>query len=246
MKPTLDIARRVMLFFFFPEAGFRKEVQEKKITKTKMVYAAIINFAMPLLFLVLGLIINANEPLKQQVQTWQDTGVTEKIDDYGRYAPIPFIFILDRCGIAARSPFGVRVALFATSYIIGDAIVFRTKQATQVQRPKAEYGTTSFPSQHTNQAFLASMTLHHEYIGSKGGGVVSAAGMFCAAGVGYLRYARDKHWSSDVLVGAAVGMITVNMVYMFLYGLLSLLMNKLYAAIKGLFKNCCKTKKRAQ
>ena len=68
-----------MLFFFFPEAGFRKEVQEKKITKTKMVYAAIINFAMPLLFLVLGLIINANEPLKQQVQTWQDTGVTERL-----------------------------------------------------------------------------------------------------------------------------------------------------------------------
>lgn len=70
------------------------------------------------------------------------------------------------------------------------------------------------------------MALHHEYIGSKGGGVVSAAGMVCAGGVGYLRYARDKHWSSDVLVGAAVGMMAVNVVYMFLYGLLTLLVQK--------------------
>ena len=64
------------------------------------------------------------------------------------------------------------------------------------------------------------MMLHHEYIGSKGGSAVSAAGMICAGVVWYLRYARDKHWSSDVLVGAAVGMMSVNMVYMFLYGIL--------------------------
>ena len=81
MKPTLDIARRVMLFFFFPAPGFRQEVQEKKITKTKMDYAVIINFAIPQLFLVLVFIINANSPLKQQVKSLQDTGVTEMIDD---------------------------------------------------------------------------------------------------------------------------------------------------------------------
>ena len=223
--------KRILMFLFFPEAGFRKEVQEKKITRGKMIYAAWINFGMPLLFLVVGLFIQSNEPLKQQVQTWQDTGVTEKVDDWGRYAPIPFIFLLDRVGMAARSPLPLRIATFTTAYILGDAITYRTKNATKVERPIAN-GHYGFPSQHTNQAFLASMMLHHEYIGSKGGGAVSAAGMFCAGGVGYLRYARDKHWSSDVLVGAAVGMMSVNMVYMFLYGLLQLLISKLYNCLK--------------
>ena len=235
MKITKETWKRLLLFLFFPEAGFRKEVQEKKITKSKVLYAGTINFVIPVVFLIVGFTIQNNEPLKRQIQTWQDTGITEKVDDYGRYAPIPFIFILDRFGMAARSPFALRAAVFVTAYVIGDAITYRTKVYTQVERPQKRHGTTSFPSQHTNQAFLASMMLHHEYIGSKGGGAVSAAGMFCAGGVGYLRYARDKHWSSDVLVGAAVGMMSVNMVYMFLYGLLQLLITNAYMGLKKLF-----------
>ncbi len=228
--------KRFILFIFFPEAGFRKEVQAKKITRGKIIYAAVINFVFPLLFLVFGLIIHANQPLKERIQALQDTEISEKFDDYGRYAPIPFIFLLDRVGMAARTPFVVRVVTFTTAYIIGDAVVHRTKKFTKVTRPKAEYGDTSFPSQHTNQAFLASMALHHEYIGSKGGGAVSAAGMLCAGGVGYLRYARDKHWSSDVLVGAAVGMMAVNVVYLFLYGLISLFVQKSWNFIRSKLK----------
>ena len=228
--------KRFFLFLLFPEAGFRQEVQSKKISKGKLIYALSINFVLPLLFLIFGLIINANQPLKERIQALQDTKVPEVVDDYGRYAPIPFIFVLDRVGMSARTPFVVRVLTFTSAYIIGDAVVHRTKQFTKVTRPKKEYGNTSFPSQHTNQAFLASMALHHEYIGSKGGGVVSAAGMVCAGGVGYLRYARDKHWSSDVLVGAAVGMMAVNVVYMFLYGLLTLLVQTSWTFIRSKFK----------
>lgn len=225
--------KQITLFILFPEAGFRKDVQQKKISKTKIIYCISINFVFPLIFLIIGLIIFNNEPLKREIQTWQTTELPVKFDDYGRYAPIPFIFLLDQFGPKARSPFIVRVITFTTSYVIGDFIVYRTKKLTKEERPGNKQGDYSFPSQHTNQSFLGSMTLHHEYIGSKGGMAISSAGMICASGVGYLRYARDSHWSCDVLVGVAVGMMTVNIIYMFLWGLVSLAVNKAWFAIKN-------------
>src|SRR5574344_2120198 len=112
--------KRFFLFLLFPEAGFRKEVQAKKISKGKLIYALSINFVLPLLFLIFGLIINANQPLKERIQALQDTKVPEVVDDYGRYAPIPFIFVLDRVGMSARTPFVVRVLTFTSAYIIGE------------------------------------------------------------------------------------------------------------------------------
>ncbi|HPW90537.1 MAG TPA: hypothetical protein PLJ40_03910, partial [Paludibacteraceae bacterium] len=135
--------KRFFLFLLFPEVGFRKEVQAKKISRGKLIYAVSINFVLPLLFLIVGLIINANQPLKERIQALQDTDVSEVVDDYGRYASIPFIFLLDRVGMPARTPFVLRALTFTSAYIIGDAVVYRTKQFTQVTRPKQEYGNTS-------------------------------------------------------------------------------------------------------
>ena len=50
--------KRFFLFLLFPETGFRQEVQAKKISKGKLIYALSINFVLPLLFLIFGLIIN--------------------------------------------------------------------------------------------------------------------------------------------------------------------------------------------
>ncbi|MGL4328295.1 MAG: phosphatase PAP2 family protein, partial [Tannerellaceae bacterium] len=66
--------------------------------------------------------------------------------------------------------------------------------------------------------FLAASVLHYEYVGSST--TVSALGYATAATVGFLRIARDKHWSSDVLVGAAIGMLVTNWTYLFIFGLI--------------------------
>jgi membrane-associated phospholipid phosphatase len=109
----------------------------------------------------------------------------------------------------------------AATYIVGDFITYRTKKLTKEIRPLAAGGDYSFPSQHTDQAFIAAMNLHHQYIGARGGTIISLAGFACASTVGYLRFARNSHWSCDVLVGAAVGMISVNLIYAFVVRLIT-------------------------
>jgi membrane-associated phospholipid phosphatase len=69
----------------------------------------------------------------------------------------------------------------------------------------------SFFSGHTTAAFTTAglMCVHHEYIPLYGGGaaepIACATSIVLATTVGALRIVADRHYLSDVLVGAAVG-----------------------------------------
>jgi membrane-associated phospholipid phosphatase len=219
-KVLSEKLKQFALFLLFPEVGFRRDVQKKRISKFKVIYSVFVNFMMPLVFLISGLIIYKNEPLKRRLQQHPTTEIGVWLDDYGRYAPIPFVLFLDQVSIKARLPLSARIGTLAVSYVIGDFMTYRTKVLTKEERPTPSGKDFSFPSQHTDQAFIAASMLHHQYIGASSGSFISIAGYICASGVGYLRFARNSHWSCDVLVGAAFGMLTMNFVYMFLTGLI--------------------------
>jgi membrane-associated phospholipid phosphatase len=67
----------------------------------------------------------------------------------------------------------------------------------------------SFPSGHTATAFALATVVSLQY---RHAGWVPAVAYTLAAGVGLSRIALDKHWASDVLVGAAVGHFVGRMV----------------------------------
>ncbi|HAC21137.1 MAG TPA: hypothetical protein DCF91_03430 [Porphyromonadaceae bacterium] len=219
---------RFVRLLLFPEKTFRKGVEARQFSKKKIVYAASVNFIFPVLFLILGLFIHVRPELKQQIQDKFDTQLTEKVDDYGRFVTIPFLLTLDRFGIPSANNLIRRVGIFATTSVLSDMVVHRTKKATNVTRPNGE--ERSFPSQHTSQAFLAASVLHYEYVGSST--TVSALGYATAATVGFLRIARDRHWSSDVLVGAAIGMLVTNWTYLFIFGLIESFVMAIWRKLK--------------
>jgi membrane-associated phospholipid phosphatase len=89
-------------------------------------------------------------------------------------------------------------------------IVRVLKNSTDVTRPG---GTNhqSFPSGHTAQAFVAATFLHKEF-GDKS--VWYSIGAYTMAStVGALRIMNNKHWISDVLAGAGIGILSTNMAY---------------------------------
>ncbi|WP_394392169.1 phosphatase PAP2 family protein [Shewanella woodyi] len=76
-------------------------------------------------------------------------------------------------------------------------IVEVTKSVTGVTRPCG--GARSFPSGHTSAAFSGASFMHHRY-----GWEYGLPAYLAATGVAYSRVEANKHWTADVLVGAAL------------------------------------------
>ena len=90
------------------------------------------------------------------------------------------------------------------------SLVSALKYSMGRQRPDAS-DDYSFPSGHTATTFFAATMLHKEY-----GGIspwISVAGYGIATGIGLSRIAADKHWMSDVLTGAGIGIFSAEFAY---------------------------------
>ena len=75
------------------------------------------------------------------------------------------------------------------------------KVTVDEQRPNG--GSHSFPSGHTSTAFMGAEFIRKEYGWAWGTPAYLAAGF-----VGWTRVASQNHWTHDVLVGAAVGILS--------------------------------------
>jgi membrane-associated phospholipid phosphatase len=84
------------------------------------------------------------------------------------------------------------------------------KYITHEQRPdKSDY--LSMPSGHTAEAFVAATIVYREYRYLSPWAGVGAYTL--ATTVGAFRMINDKHWESDVFVGAGIGMMSTNIIY---------------------------------
>jgi membrane-associated phospholipid phosphatase len=132
-------------------------------------------------------------------------------DNYLQFAPAVVTLGLGAMGVKGRNDFLNQSLLFTKAELLMSVVVYGIKHATRVERP---YGGvfTSFPSGHTAQAFLSATFLAKEY-----GHIspwISVGGYVTATGVGVLRMMNNKHWISDVLAGAGVGILSVEVVYL--------------------------------
>lgn len=173
----------------------------------------------PVGFAAGSLLIISIPKLKEQLQqklSWDDDLKPDYVnlgDDYIRYAPAVAAYTLSAFGLKSKHRFIDRSVVLVVSYIASDFIVYNTKNITKSLRPGRPIGNIdySFPSQHTAMAFVAATFLDHElgYISPW----ISIGGYLTASYVGYARIALNRHWTSDVLMGAAVGIIMTNATY---------------------------------
>lgn len=87
------------------------------------------------------------------------------------------------------------------------------KQTIKVERP-GNGGFTSFPSGHTATAFVGAHLLMKEYLDVSPW--IGISGYTLAAGVGVMRMINRKHWISDVVTGAGIGILSVELGYLLL------------------------------
>lgn len=133
-----------------------------------------------------------------------------KLDNYLIFTPAAAVYGLNALGIKGQHNFRDRTMIYLLSNAFVSVTVFSVKKISHEARPdNSNY--LSFPSGHTAMAFAGAEFLRREYKAiSPWYGI---AGYTMAAATGYLRMYNNKHWLSDVVAGAGVGIASTNLAY---------------------------------
>jgi membrane-associated phospholipid phosphatase len=88
--------------------------------------------------------------------------------------------------------------------------VYTLKNTTKIERPDHS-AFNSFPSGHTANAFSGAEFLWQEY---KDVSVwYGISGYLVASGTGVFRIVNDRHWLTDVVAGAGIGILSTKIAY---------------------------------
>lgn len=162
----------------------------------------------------LGIVIN-NSTFEKNFQTNLRNKVGNDfhfpIDDYLQYAPIVEMYTADILGRKARNHWFDQTKYLFIANLISSTITHSLKIITQKERPNG--GFHSFPSGHTTFAFTNACVLYNEF--HETAPVLAFSGYAFAATTGSFRMINNAHWMSDVLIGAAIGILSAELVYYF-------------------------------
>ena len=132
-------------------------------------------------------------------------------DDYLQYAPAIAMLGLKIGGIQGRSSWGRMLGSDAFSASLMAIAVNTLKHTVKVMRPDGS-NRHSFPSGHSATAFMTATMLHKEY-GMTRSPWYSIGAYTAATLTGLSRQMNNKHWLSDVLVGAGIGILSTEVGY---------------------------------
>lgn len=131
-------------------------------------------------------------------------------DNYLQYLPAAVMYGMKAFGVESRSSWGRMLVSDLVSVAVMGTLVNTLKRTTQVERPDGS-NKHSFPSGHTATAFMTATMLTKEY-GHKSPWVGIGA-YSVASATGLMRMANNKHWLSDVLTGAGIGILSTELGY---------------------------------
>ncbi|WP_270087369.1 phosphatase PAP2 family protein [Sphingobacterium sp. SYP-B4668] len=153
-------------------------------------------------------LIGQNQEIRNELQENIDRKFT--VDDFSQYASTASVFILDMAGVKAKHNLKQRFFTTAVSHAIMAATVMSVKNTGTVWRPDSS-ANNSFPSGHTATAFIGAELLWQEYRNQSIW--YGIAGYTVAAGTGFFRMYNNKHWLSDVAMGAGIGILSTKIAY---------------------------------
>lgn len=180
--------------------------------KTNFTYKQLI---IPSIFIATGLAFNGNNSESVKMELVEDRNrnipwYNTKLDDYLQFSPIVLAYGLDACGVKSETDFANRNIILAKSELVMLAVTQLLKNTTHQVRPDGS-NDHSFPSGHTAQAFVAATFLNEEYKNKLPW--LPYVTYTVSSFVGFSRMANNKHYISDVLVGAGIGILSVKLSY---------------------------------
>lgn len=209
------IRRGILLVLICMCVALKSMAQVDTVYKEKRVSTYLKQSIAPVSLIGLGLYMKLNKTGFNDLSVRDDVvsnhpNFHTTVDDYLSLAAIPFVYGLDFFGVKAKTDIKNRTAILIKAEAMMLISVNILKRGTHVVRPDGT-DSKSFPSSHTAQAFLGAVMIQREY-GHKSIWYPVAA-YTVATSVGVLRVLNNRHYTSDVLVGAGIGMLSAHIAY---------------------------------
>lgn len=164
--------------------------------------------ALPMAVVGLGLI-----PLDKHISNGVQGRIPNlemKFDDYIQYTPWAAHAVMGVCGVKGISKNRYQILVAdAFAAVMMATMVNGLKYSINRRRPDGS--NASFPSGHTATAFTGATLLAHEY--GHRSIWIPVAGYTLASATGVMRVLNNRHYLSDVVVGAAVGILSAELAY---------------------------------
>ncbi len=205
-------------FFVFLCCCYTSVISQDSTTlhkENKPICTTVSSYAVPTLLIGSGLYVHSTNysPLKKQ--TLQNKILTRfpdsktHIDNFLPFVPIVEMYAGKALGLKSRNSYFNQTKYLLLSQLITSIITHTLKQTTKVTRPD---GTPfSFPSGHTSFAFSSASVLFWEYKDTHP--IFATTGFLFSTTTGAMRVLNNRHWVSDVLVGAGIAILTTNIIY---------------------------------
>ena len=165
----------------------------------------------PMALLSTALLYNDNDLDRSIVKLGSIKSPALKAANVTQYSPAGIMFALKLAGVEGRSDWPRMLTADIGAVAIMNAITQGTKYSVRRERPDGR-ARNSFPSGHTATAFMTAHMLHKEY-GETVSPWISVGGYGLAATTGIFRVIANRHWCSDVLGGAAIGLFSTEAAY---------------------------------
>ncbi|HZK92574.1 MAG TPA: phosphatase PAP2 family protein [Prolixibacteraceae bacterium] len=163
---------------------------------------------LPLGLITVGSLLNLGQIKETIHDHTPHTNTT--VDNYLQYVPAAQLYLFDVIGFKHLNSVFDQTKYLLISQLASGIIVHTLKNTTKITRPNG--AATSFPSGHTTTAFVNATVLFKEFKDTNPW--IAYSGFVVATATGCLRMTNDKHWLPDVMVGAGIGILTVNVVYL--------------------------------
>lgn len=186
-------------------------------------------FIIPAVFIGYGLMARGDNFIRDLDRTTRNElqedhpFFSEHADDFLRYVPAAAVYGLNLAGVKGRNSILDATGTYVVSMGIMTGIVAIGKSQSHRLRPDGS-SYDSFPSGHTATSFAAAEFLKQEYkdvspwIGYAGYAVATTTGVF--------RLYNNRHWVSDVVAGAGVGILSTKLGYLIYPPLKRLIMGR--------------------
>jgi len=170
----------------------------------------------PAVLITLGLFTFKDEGVlsRQNVRDWRNTFIPDfhdESDDLGQVLAGGLALGLNIAGVPGRHRLFRATTTYAVSIGVETAAIFTIKGLTEVRRPDGS-SRNAFPSGHTAASFVSARFLDREY--GHVSYLYSLTGYGIAAYTGVMRQLNNRHWLSDVLVGAGIGLLSTDLTYL--------------------------------